>query len=166
VALKISELSVGDGKAKIMNAIALPQLNVGELALEGESTEGNMTISKFAATGRDLELSSDGRLRLRDPFSASLTDLNLRFKFSPSFRNKNDTTRALFGSPGSTMPAMFDLDPRVRAAKRPDEFYAFHLSGAIAQLNFNPAGGGSPGGGALGGSMGGMPMPGGFPPSE
>jgi type II secretion system protein N len=147
VALKISELTVGDGKSKIMNTIALPTLNAGELVLEGEATDGKLNVSKFTATGKDLELVADGGIRLRDPFASSLAELNLRFKFSPAYRNKNDTTRALLGAPGSNVPAVFDLDPRVRSAKRPDDFYAWRLNGPLGHLNPEPA--------AMAGSMGG-----------
>jgi type II secretion system protein N len=140
IALRFSDLSVGDGKAKIMNTLALPTLQVGELVLEGEAIDGRLDISKFSAGGKDLELVSDGRIRLRDPFVASQAELNLRFKFSPAFRNRNDTTRALFGAPGSTIPAVFDLDPKVRRAKRADEFYAWRLTGPLARMNFEPAG--------------------------
>lgn len=156
IALKFTDLAIGDGKAKIMNTIALPTLNVGELVLEGEATDGRLDISKFSAGGRDLELVSDGRIRLRDPFTASLAEMNLRFKFGASYRNRNDTTRALFGAPGSTVPAVFDLDPKVRRAKRPDEFYAWRLNGPLTRISFEPA---SVGGGSGGASnpLGGMP---------
>ncbi|HMJ11748.1 MAG TPA: type II secretion system protein GspN [Polyangiaceae bacterium] len=157
IALKFTDLAIGDGKAKIMNTIALPTLNVGELVLEGEATDGRLDITKFSAGGRDLELVSDGRIRLRDPFTASLAELNLRFKFSPAYRNRNDTTRALFGAPGSTVPAVFDLDPKVRRAKRPDEFYAWRLTGPLARMNFEPA--------ALAGGAAGGRNPLGAPPS-
>ena len=139
LALKINELTIGDGKSKIMNTIALPTLNAGELVLEGEALDGKLNISKFTATGKDLELVADGGIRLRDPFAASLAELNLRFKFSPAYRNKNDTTRALLGAPGSNVPAVFDLDPRVRSAKRPDDFYAWRLNGPLGHLNPEPA---------------------------
>ena len=167
IALKFTDLAIGDGKAKIMNTIALPTLNVGELVLEGEATDGRLDITKFSAGGRDLELVSDGRVRLRDPFTASLAEMNLRFKFGASYRNRNDTTRALFGAPGSGVPAVFDLDPKVRRAKRPDDFYAWRLSGPLARLSFEPASVGGAAGGRGGGSpnpLGGMPS--GFAPDD
>jgi type II secretion system protein N len=159
IALKFTDLAIGDGKAKIMNTIALPTLNVGELVLEGEATDGRLDITKFSAGGRDLELVSDGRVRLRDPFTASLAEMNLRFKFGASYRNRNDTTRALFGAPGSSVPAVFDLDPKVRRAKRSDEFYAWRLNGPLARLSFEPAsvGGAAGGRGGAANPLGGMP---------
>lgn len=159
IALKFTDLAIGDGKAKIMNTIALPTLNVGELVLEGEATDGRLDITKFSAGGRDLELVSDGRIRMRDPFTASVAEMNLRFKFGASYRNRNDTTRALFGAPGSSVPAVFDLDPKVRRAKRPDEFYAWRLGGQLARLSFEPAsvGGSAAGGRGAPNPLGGMP---------
>jgi type II secretion system protein N len=139
IALKISDLTLGDGKAKIMNTIALPTVNAGELVLEGEATDGRLNITKFTATGKDLEVVSDGRIRLRDPFTASLAEMNLRFKFTPAYKGRSDTTKALLGAPGSNVPGVMDLDPKVRRAKRPDEFYAWRLNGPLARLNFEPA---------------------------
>src|SRR6185436_3924455 len=58
MSLKISELSVGDGKAKIRDIIALPKLDAGELALEAEVKSGQVTLSQLSAHGPDLELNA------------------------------------------------------------------------------------------------------------
>ena len=102
---------LGDGKAKIRDTIALPKLDAGELVLEAEAADGRLKIDKLTAKGHDLELVADGRIRLRDPFDSSLAELNLRFKFSDAYTNKNDMTRGLFGAPGSNIPGLFDLNP-------------------------------------------------------
>src|SRR6185295_8155103 len=59
--------------------------------------------------------------------------------------NKDDTTKSLLGAPGSNVPAVFELDPKVKRAKRDDGFYAWHITGPLAHLSFQPA---SDGGGA------------------
>jgi hypothetical protein len=95
-----------------------------------------------------LKLDSDGTLRLRDVYDTSLLSLNISFKFQERYTNKNDITKGLFGS--GTMPGLFDLDPKMKHAKRADGSYGWRASGALARLNFVPAPtslpGSSPGG--------------------
>jgi type II secretion system protein N len=138
-------LAVGDGKAKIKNTIALPKLNLGELSLVAEATDGRLKIEKLSAKGKDAEVVGDGSIRLRDPFDSSLAELSLRFKFEDGYKNKNDMTRGLFGAPGSSMPGLFDLDPDNKRAKRPDGFYAWRLTGPLGKLDAKPAAMATPG---------------------
>lgn len=147
--LKITDLTVGDGKEKIQNTIALPKLEAGELVLEAEATEGRLKISKLNGNGKHLEVVSDGSIRLRDPLDASLAELSMRFKFSDAYKTKDDMTKGLFGEPGSPLPGLFDLNPKNKRAKRPDGFYAFRMTGPLAKLDMQPsplgAAGGAPG---------------------
>lgn len=137
--LTIAGLAVGDGKAKIRDAIALPRLEAGDLVLKASALEGRLNVEEFSARGADFELQSDGNVRLRDPFDASLADLNLGFKFSDAYMGKNDLTKSLFGEPGSKVPGLFDMDPKIRRAKADDGFYRWKIAGPIARLNFRPA---------------------------
>jgi len=137
--LTIVDLAIGDGKAKIRDTIALPKVAAGELTLVAEASDGRLKIEKLSASGKDLELAADGSIRLRDPFDSSLAELSMRFKFSDAFKKRNDTTKALFGEPGSSMPGLFDLDPKNKRAKRPDGFYAFRMTGPLAKLDAQPA---------------------------
>lgn len=140
--LSITNLTVGDGKAKIRNTIALPRLNAGTLTLKAQATEGRLSIEKFGSKGPDLDFVCEGKIRLRDPADESLAELNLRFKFSDGYKNKNDMTRGLFGAPNSKMPGLFDLDPKNKRAKRPDGFYAWRATGPFSHILFEPAFGG------------------------
>lgn len=137
--LTISDFTVGDGKTKIRDAIALPKVNAGTLVLKAKVAEGRLTIDKFGCKGPDLEVVGDGKLRLRDPVSSSLAEMSLRFKFSDKYRNKSDMTQALLGKPGSKTPGVLDLDPKVKRAKRADGFYAWRLTGPLQKLKFNPS---------------------------
>ncbi|MES1185679.1 MAG: type II secretion system protein GspN [Myxococcales bacterium] len=134
--LKVTDLSAGDGKAKIRDTIALPRLEAGELTLDAEAKAGILKITNFSANGPDLRLDSDGTLRLRDPYDTSLLNLNVTFKFQDRYTNKSEITKSLFGS--GTMPGLFDLDPKMKHAKRPDGSYGWRASGALARLNFVP----------------------------
>ena len=140
--LEISNLKVGDGKAKIRDTIALPELDAGTLVLRAEATEGTLEIKEFSTKGEDLELVAEGKIRLMDRIDASLAEIDLRFKFSDRYKTKNDMTRGLFGEPGSNVPGLFDLDPKIRQARRDDGFYAWRLTGPLSRLSFNPGSGG------------------------
>ena len=136
ISLKVTDLAAGDGKAKIRDTIALPRLDAGELTLEAEAKAGVTKITTLSANGPDLKLDSDGTLRLRDPFDTSLLNLNVSFKFQDRYTNKSDITKSLFGS--GSMPGLFDLDPKMKQAKRADGSYGWRASGALARLNFLP----------------------------
>lgn len=143
--LAISALAVGDGKAKIRGTIALPKLNAGDLVLKGDVKAGQLEVTEFGAVGPDFELSSTGKIRLREPFDRSAADLDVGFKFKEAYRNKNDLTKGIFGSPDGKIPGLFDMDPQVRQAKGEDGSYHYRVSGMLVKPSFRPGGkGGKP----------------------
>jgi hypothetical protein len=132
--------AVGDGKAKLKGAIALPRLEVGTLTFAAEAKDGVMRLTKFVAGGKDLELQGDGRITMRDLFVDALCDAQVRFRINDVYRTKNDLTKSLFGAPGSSGPALFELaDPKIKQSKRADGFYAWSVRGPLAHLDFTPA---------------------------
>jgi len=132
--------SVGDGKAKIKGALALPKLEIGTIAITADAKDGVMKLMKFAAGGKDLDLQGDGRVTLREQVTESLWDLQVRFRINDAYRVKNDITKTLFGAPGSSAPALFELaDPKIGQSKRADGFYVWSVRGALARLDFQPA---------------------------
>lgn len=133
---KLTGVSVGDGKAKIRDLIALPKLDAGELVLQAEVKSGQVTVTELGANGPDLKLAAEGTLRLRDQPEQSLLSLAAEFKFTEHYTNKDDMTRALFGPSGA-----FDLDSKNRRAKRPDGFYGWRVSGTLKSPSFFPSGG-------------------------
>ncbi|HEY1535052.1 MAG TPA: type II secretion system protein GspN [Polyangiaceae bacterium] len=139
VDLKFSGLSAGDGKTKVLNAIALPKIEVGDLTLQATVAAGNLKIDQFSAAGKDLDLQGEGSVRLRDTLDASVLSLNARFKFSDKFTNKDDMTRGLFGAPGGGVPGLFDLVPQNKHAKRADGSYGWRISGTFSHPSFFPA---------------------------
>lgn len=136
ISLKMTGLSVGDGKAKIREIIALPKLDAGTLTLEAEVKSGTVKITQLSGTGPDLELGAEGTIRLRDQPAQSALQLTSEFKFTDRYTNKDDITRALFGPSGA-----FDLDRKNRAAKRPDGFYSWRVTGTLDKPHFLPFGG-------------------------
>jgi type II secretion system protein N len=139
----ISDFEIGDGKTKIRDTIALPKVRAGTFVLKAEISEGTVKITELSTKGPDLEVVSDGRIRLMDRFDSSLAELNLRFKFADAYKNKDDMTRSIFGAPGSNVPGLFDLDPKMKRAKRDDGFYSWHITGPIMRLSFQPGAAGS-----------------------
>jgi type II secretion system protein N len=139
VTLESKGSAIGDGKAKIKGALALPRLDVGTISLSGDAKDGVLKLTKFASGGKDLELQGDGRVTLRDVPTDSLCDLQVRFRINDNYRAKNEITKSLFGAPGSSAPALFELaDPKIRQAKRPDGFYGWSVRGPLSRLDFAP----------------------------
>lgn len=155
VDLKFAGLSAGDGKTKVLNAIALPKVEVGDLTLKATATAGGLKVDQLSAAGKDLDLQGDGSVRLRDSFDASVLSLNARFKFNERFTNKDDMTRSLFGAPGSSAPALFDMVPQNKHAKRPDGFYGWRVNGTFSHPTFVPSASGGAAVGAGATSVGG-----------
>jgi type II secretion system protein N len=136
----ISGVSVGDGKTKLKGQIALPEARLGDVSIGAEATNGVLKLTKLTGTGPDIELVGDGKVSVREPWNDSGADLYIRFKFSDAYRDKNDDTRSLLGTPGSSMPALIEVvEPKVKRAKRADGFYGFHVHGPLKKLKFDPS---------------------------
>ncbi len=148
VELEIQELKVGDGKTKIRDTIALPEIKAGTLSLKAEAQAGTVTVSALKCDGKDIKVDAAGKIKLRDPFDSSLAEMTLSFAFTDAYRNKNEMTGALLGKPGGP-PGVLDLDPKVKRAKKPDGSYAWRLSGPVGKLRFDPASGSALRGGSL-----------------
>jgi type II secretion system protein N len=136
VQLDIADVAIGDGKAKLKNALDWPKLAVGPLTLTAEAKDGVLKVTKLSAGGKDLELSGEGKIQMRDLASESTVDVNMKFKINDSYRSKSKLTEALFGAPGSTKGGDVDrFVPKMRAAHRPDGFYSFKLMGLLGKLD-------------------------------
>jgi type II secretion system protein N len=137
--LQFTNLAAGDGKAKIGGMLALPKISIGTLDLAGDVKDGVLKLTKASASGKDLDLQGDGRIQLREQLADSFADATVKLKISDAYRGKNDSTKSLFGTPGSNVPALMDLDPRMKQAKRPDGSYALHVHGIVSRLQFDAA---------------------------
>lgn len=148
IELEIQGLRVGDGKTKIRDTIALPEIKAGTLSLKAEAQAGTVTVSELKCDGTDIKVDAAGKIKLRDPFDSSLAEMTLSFDFKDAYRNKNEMTGALLGKAGGP-PGVLDLDPKVKRAKKPDGSYAWRLSGPVGKLRFDPASGSALRGGTL-----------------
>jgi type II secretion system protein N len=141
VNLEIRDVAIGDGKAKLKGALEWPKMGVGTLTFEAEAKEGVLKVTKFGAQGKDLELSGDGRVQMREIANESTLDVQVKFKIADAYRGKSDITRSLFGAPGSAKGGDVELFvPEMRQAKRSDGFYAFHVGGLLGRPRFEPQG--------------------------
>jgi type II secretion system protein N len=138
VSLEAKNVAVGDGKAKlslgIWGALTVPQVDVGTLTIAADAKDGVVKLTKFVAGGKDVELQGDGRITLRDAFSDSLCDAQVRFKPNDAFRTKSELASSL----------VTGLEMQAKPAKRPDGFYAWALRGAMSRLDYVAAGGAGP----------------------
>jgi type II secretion system protein N len=139
VALEAKGLAVGDGKAKVMDVLPMPRAEVGTLALTADAKDGALRITKFGATGKDIDVSGDGRVMLRDEPVDSKADLTLKYRISDGYRGRSDITKSIFGAPGTVGQGLIDLDPKSRQAKRADGFFAWAVSGPLSHPDFIPA---------------------------
>jgi len=137
--LTLTGVAAGDGKAKILNTIALPELKVGSVNLRAAVTEGRVKVDALTAKGSDFEMAGDGLIRLRDPLTTSSLDLGVHFKFLDAYKGKSDVTRGLFGTPGSTVPGLFEMNDKVRRSKREDGFYGWRVMGSLQHPLFEPS---------------------------
>jgi type II secretion system protein N len=141
VDLAAEDLVLGDGKAKIQNTIALPELHMGAFVLKAQITGGRLKIDECTAQGRDLDLALTGSLRLRPRIEQSIADLELKFSFAEKYRNQSDMTKAIFGQADSKIPGIFDTATKSHLSKQEDGSYAARLSGSLARLQPKPLGG-------------------------
>jgi type II secretion system protein N len=136
VSLEAKSVAVGDGKAKVslgIVALAMPKVEIGTLTLAADAKDGVLKLTKLVAGGKDVELQGEGRITLRDSFSDSLCDAQVRFKINDAFRTRSDLTGGLV--------AALDMAPKVKQAKRPDGFYGWTLRGALSRLDYVATGG-------------------------
>ncbi len=141
VDLAAEDLVLGDGKAKIQNTIALPELHMGAFVLKAQITGGRLKIDECTAQGRDLDLALTGSLRLRPRIEQSIADLELKFSFAEKYRNQSDMTKAIFGQPESKIPGVFDAATSSHLSKQEDGSYAARLNGSLARLQPRPLAG-------------------------
>jgi len=137
--LTATDVSVSDGKTKIQGLLALPEAKLGDLTLSAEAKDGVLKVTKLSANGVDIELAGDGKFNVREPWQLSSADVYLRFKFQDAYRTKNDATKSLLGEPGSSLPALIEMQqPKLKRAKRADGFYGWHVHGQLKKLKFDP----------------------------
>lgn len=138
VDLSAEDLVLGDGKAKIQNTIALPELHMGAFTLKAGITGGRLKLDECVAHGKDIDLALTGGLRLRKRLEGSLAELELKFSFSEKYKTQSDLTKALFGQPDSKIPGLFDTATKGLLTKQADGSYAARLFGPFSRLKPKP----------------------------
>ncbi len=151
VALEVENFWVSDGKTPFKvpalkavfgsEDITLPQIVIGNVPVQINVKNGVATIEKFEGKGKDLELNVDGRVTLRESVNESDLALGLRFKFNDTYKKKGESTAGLL--------LLLDSEPKLRASKRSDGFYALRVHGPLGNPIIAPQPGGGGGGGGL-----------------
>lgn len=158
VNLEIENFWVSDGKKPFKvpalklvfgsEDITLPQMVIGNVPIQVAVKNGVARVEKMEAKGKDVDMQLDGQITLRENVAESDLMLGLRFKFNETYRKKGDSTAGLL--------LLLDSEPKLRASKRPDGFYALRVIGVLGgSPQILPAGGG-------GAAAPGMAMPPGF----
>ncbi len=147
IALEIKEMNAGNQKELTiktpMGPFTLPRLKVGNFTINGEAKDGVLKITKVSASGGDVDVSGDGKVQMREVASDAHLDVNLKFKINDAYRNKNDKTKLLFGTPGGKDKAMLEMDPKMSRAKTSDGFYTLRVGGTLAKPDVQPGSGAS-----------------------
>lgn len=159
LALEVENFWISDGKTPFKvpalkavfgsEDITLPQIVIGNVPVQIGVKNGVATIEKFEGKGKDLELNVDGRVVLRESMAESDLGIGLRFRFNDTYKKKGESTAGLL--------LLLDSEPKLRASKRPDGFYALRAQGLLGNPIVAPASGGA----ALGGAppLGGVKLP-------
>lgn len=150
VKLDIRDMFAGNAKELTVKTplgpFTLPRLKVGAFSIEGEAKDGVLKLSKIGASGGDVEVNGDGRVQLRENANDAGLDASLKFKINDAYRNKNDKTKMLFGTPGGKDKPMLEMDPRMAKAKNAEGFYGLTVRGTLGRPDVQPA---SSGGGVM-----------------
>ena len=146
IALDIKEMNAGTAKELVvktpMGPFTLPRLKIGNFVVTGEAKDGTLKLTKISASGGDVDVTGEGKVQLREVATEAHLDANLKFKINDSYRNKNEKTKLLFGSPGSKEKPMLEMDQKMSRAKSADGFYAFRVGGTLARPDVQPGSGG------------------------
>lgn len=153
IALDIKEMMAGNSKELTVKTplgpFTLPRLKVGNFTINAEAKDGNIKLSKLSAAGGDVDVSGEGKIQLRDNANDSHLDMNVKFKINDSYRNQNDKTKMLFGSPGSKDKPMLEMDPKMANAKTSDGFYGLRVAGTLGKPDIRPGSGGAAAAGGM-----------------
>ncbi len=125
-----------------LGPFTLPRLKVGSFVVTGEAKDGIIKLTKMGASGGDVDVTGDGRVQLREVATDAHLEVALKFKINDSYRNKNDKTKMLFGSPGSKEKPMLEMDARMAKSKTADGFYGLTVGGTLGKPDVQPAAGG------------------------
>jgi type II secretion system protein N len=138
ITMTIAGLALGDGHAEVpipgmSRGIAVERLDAGNLSLQVQIEHGVGRIQQLSSDGEDAQVQGQGTVRLLRPFAMSALDVLVRINVAPSYRERNDRTRAVFG--------FADMSGEVRPYRAPDGAYQVRLQGAIGgRLQAMPAG--------------------------
>lgn len=145
VKLDIKDMLAGTAKELTVKTplgpFTLPRLKVGNFTVEGEAKDGVLKLSKIGASGGDVDVNGDGRVQLRENATDAGLDATIRFKVNDAYRNKNDKTKMLFGTPGGKDKPMLEMDPTMAKSKNAEGFYGLTVKGTLARPDVKPAGG-------------------------
>ena len=145
VNLEIKEMNAGGAKELTVKTplgpFTLPRLKVGTFTVTGQATDGVLKLSKIGASGGDVDVAGDGRVQLRELATDAHLDVNLKFKINDAYRNKNDKTKMLFGTPGGKDKPMLEMDPKMASSKTQDGYYQLKIGNTLAKPDVKPAGG-------------------------
>ncbi len=148
IALEVRDVYAGNSKELTVKTplgpFTLPRLKVGTLTVAGEAKDGQLKLSKVAASGGDVDVNGEGRVQMRELATEAQLDVALKFKINDAYRGKSDKTKLLFGAPGSKEPPMLEMDAGMKRSKTQDGYYQLAVRGTLGKPDVKPAVSGGP----------------------
>lgn len=138
ISLDMTEMALGDGRAGVSipgmpGTITVDRLEIGAVTLRADIEHGTMRITQLVGNGTDLELRGSGTVRLVRPVRNCALDVLLRANILPSYRERSDRTRGIFG--------LVDMTAEARPYRSADGAFQFRLQGTLGgRVTAAPAG--------------------------
>jgi type II secretion system protein N len=138
IELRIEDLELGDGKAKLKlpgmpGGLTVDTINAGDLDLKVVIRDGIASFEKLESKGKDLELNGSGSVRVVKPVAQSRADLTLGVKVEDGYKKKSERTAAAF--------ELLSNSPLMKRAMSADGMIRFRLTGPITAMRAAPGAG-------------------------
>lgn len=137
VQLAISDLKIGDGRAKLKvrglpgEGVTIAQIDAGQVDFRMNVEEGVGTIEQLRGRGEHILLDGDGAIQVSRIIKNSVLDMLLRVKFEDAYAESSDRAE--------TMMSLLRMHPRIQRAAPEPGTLQYAASGPIARITWTPA---------------------------
>jgi type II secretion system protein N len=133
IELSGADCVIGDGKAMLKipgnpmlaMGVTLPRVRIGTIEGRVGVTKGVATVERMTARSPDIDMAMDATVNLREPVAFSMVQGYLRFKLSPTLKQRD---------------AKFELvENGMSNARRADGYFGLRLTGSLKRLQPIPS---------------------------
>ncbi len=137
VQLAISDLKIGDGRAKLKvrglpgDGVTIAQINAGQVDFRMNVVEGVGTIEQLRGRGEHINLDGEGAVQISRVVRNSVLDLLLRVEFEDAYAESSERAE--------TMMSLLRMHPRIQRASPEPGTLQYAASGPLARITWTPA---------------------------